>query len=161
MRLASHLGKPPANQHLAIRLNRDAVDDVVRPSTGIEGGIQRAIGVEPGNTVARNAIHLGEFPADQHLAIGLQGQLPRHAIGACPWIEGGIQRAIGVEPGNAVARNAIHLGKRPPDQHLAIGLQGQVPRRAIGACSWIEGGIQRAISVEPGNAVARNAPPPR
>ena len=62
-------GETAAEQNLAVGLHRDARDKTVR--TGIKARIQRAIGVQPRDVIARLAEHRAELTPDDDLAIGL------------------------------------------------------------------------------------------
>src|SRR5436190_1255060 len=68
---------------------------VVRPRAGIEGCIQRAVGVESGDVVAYRAVVGGEVPTDNHLPVRLKDHGHDIPVGTCTEVEGGIQRAIG------------------------------------------------------------------
>ena len=41
-----------ARQNLAVRLHRDCIDSIIR--VRVEGGVERAVRVQPGNVVARD-----------------------------------------------------------------------------------------------------------
>ena len=91
--------------------------------------------MEPGEAVARSgrgrAVGLegGEGATEQHLAIRLHRQAKDAA--ARIGIEVHVQRAVGIKPGDAVARHSEHGGKGTPDQHLAIRLHGYARYGAV------------------------------
>src|SRR5438105_634043 len=58
-------GKSPANEDAAIRLQRYRGHAFVRSGARVEGRVQRAIGVETGNTAAAGVTRLGEKTGDQ------------------------------------------------------------------------------------------------
>ena len=60
-----------ADEYVAIRLQRDRVNNIVRSCARIETAVQVAIGVEPRNPVPVRAVDAGERTSDQHFAIRL------------------------------------------------------------------------------------------
>src|SRR5678816_3154496 len=90
-----------ADEHVAIRLQRDRTNKPVRSSTWIETAVQTAIGIEAGNVVAIRAIDTGERTADENLAIRLQHDRINSAICSCAWIESAVPDSIGIKPGEA------------------------------------------------------------
>jgi hypothetical protein len=91
-----------ADQDLAIRLDDQGGDDTVHVRAGIEGHIERAVGVDPANPatscVAKPAAEHREVAADHDLAVRLYGNGPNPEIRA--WIEG-VERGLCL--GDAVA----------------------------------------------------------
>ena len=144
-------GEKPPGQYLAIGLHGQTENHVVGACARVEAGIQRAIQVQPCNAVSGCAIDAGEFPSNQHLAIGLHGQAIHTAIGAIAGVEAGVQRTIGVQPRHAVAGRAVDVGKKPCHQHLAIGLQRQTVDLPVGTGAGMKAGISRAVGVQPNN----------
>jgi len=61
-----------ADQHLAIRLQRNRTNSPVCSSARIETVVQAAVRIEPGHSAAVRAIHSQEIAADEHPAIRLQ-----------------------------------------------------------------------------------------
>ena len=72
----------PANDHLAIRLNRQGTDErdpvgivrdhVADARSGIESRIQRTVRIESGNTAASHAVVARKFSANDDPAVGLE-----------------------------------------------------------------------------------------
>ena len=93
------LAEIPAQQDLAVGLDRDTPDDAVHPA--FEGGIQAAVGVDPGKAAAVFAAHPVEVAADDDLAVALGrqgidhagpaghgGDVGKVAIDGCRWHSG-------------------------------------------------------------------------
>ena len=78
-------------------------DDVA----GVECRVQRTVTVQAGDMIGRGVVIGGELAADQYLAIGLRQDAPDHAVRAHAGHKGGVQRAVGVHAGHAVALNAV------------------------------------------------------
>jgi hypothetical protein len=148
------------DEDLPVRMLGQGEHDVVR--VGIVAGVQRPVGVEPGQAVARGAAHAREVAARHDAAVGLQQQgvdlrgQPAADVG----IESRVDRAVRVETGEAVARDrsgAVGLQGREiaADKDLAVRLQDQRPHRAVG--TGIKRRVERAVRVDAGEVVARGA----
>ena len=72
-----------AHQNLAVRLQRDGVDNIVR--VRVEGGVERAVRVQSGDKVARDrrsavGREACKIAADKNLAIRLDDGNPNYAV---------------------------------------------------------------------------------
>ncbi len=56
------------------------INSVKRPGAGVKAGIQRAVGIEPGNAAPADGTHFGEEPADQEFGVGLDSDGKNIAI---------------------------------------------------------------------------------
>ena len=145
------------DQHLAVGLDRQGVDRVVCPGAGVKAGVQRAVTVQPRDAVAACAVDRGEVAPDERLAVGLDRHGIHQDIRPGAGVKAGVQRAIGVQPRDAIAPRAVDCGKVTPDQDLAVGLDRYSPYPAIRPSAGIKAGVQRAVTVQPGDAVAPRA----
>jgi hypothetical protein len=131
--------KITACQDLAVRLDGDRKNQGVRVRLRIKRIGQASGSIEPGYAIARLAADAGESAPQQDLAI------PLHRDGVdgvvCVRIERGVEGAIRVESGDAIAgdrRPAVGRKRREisTDKNLAIGLGDDDPNRAVRI--WIE-----------------------
>jgi hypothetical protein len=117
------------------------------------GGVRSAIGIHPGDTNARRAVEAGEISSYDDLAIRLDGDPVYRIIKASADIggEGGVQSAIGVQPGDTIARRAVDGGENPSHEDLAIGLDGDRLSNRIETTAYIggEGGVWAAWTGSP------------
>ena len=72
-----------ARQNLAVRLHRDGIDNIVR--VRVEGGVERAVRVQPGNVVARDrrstvGRERCKIAADKDLAVRLHDDDANRAV---------------------------------------------------------------------------------
>ena len=155
---ATHGSEATADQNFSVSLHGNFIDAAVRASAGSEAGVQRAVGVEPGDAAARHAADRGELAADQNFSIRLHGQTVNVAVGQR--IEGvrRFHRAVGIEPGEAIAGRAVDGSELSPNQNFSVGLQAEGVNDAVrtgagrGECC-----VHRAIRVEPGNPPSRQS----
>ena len=127
----------------------------------IEDRVERAVGMQPADAVARRragaaATERREGAADQDLPVGLHRQGLDGTVRA--GIEARVERAVGVEPPDPVARRragaaAAERREVAADQDLPVGLHRQGVDDGVGA--RVEGGVERAVGVEPPDVVAR------
>ena len=118
---AVHRGKNPANDHAIIRLHEHGINGVV--GRGGERRIGQSLAVESDDVARRAAVHRREITADKDFAIRLQRDAAHAAVRPTGGIEARIQRTVGVEPGNAVAKLTVNQSEFPANQPLAIGLR--------------------------------------
>ena len=134
-------GEVAADDHFAIRLQRDRMNHPVRTWARIETAVPAAIGIEPG--VAPN----------EDLAIRLQRE--RKACGGR--IEAAVQTAIGIETAQPVPVRAVDGGDKTGDEHLPIRLQRDRRNTPVRSCPGIETVVQTPVHIEPGNPAAVRA----
>src|SRR5947209_19273352 len=118
-------GEVAAEDHVAIRLQRQGKNTAVRACAGIESGIQTSVDIESSNAVAICVIERGKITTDEHLAIWLDDDgsdwgIRIIAAGSRPRIEAGVPTPVSVQPGDLVAAQAIVAGEIARDYHLAI-----------------------------------------
>ncbi len=143
------LGEGAASEDAAIVLDEQGINRAIGAQARIEGGIQRTVGVKPGNMGAQQAAGGGKVPADNHLAVGLGRDSPDSAIqGEVRGVEGQVHVAGTIEPGDAVARVVVDRGELPANNDAAIGAKGERPDRVIRAHTRIEGEINATRNVE-------------
>src|SRR5438552_15373381 len=63
----------PTDEHLAVRLESDSINNVVGGCARIETEVKTPISVDSGDAVASGAIENGESAPDEHLAVRLKG----------------------------------------------------------------------------------------
>src|SRR5262249_8703826 len=115
--------KLATDEQLAIRLERDGVYRAVRPGAWIKREVQASIhAVEPGNSVADDAVDVQEPATDKHLAVQLQNETKHSAIRPSARIKPIVQSSIGVESRDMVSADAVDGGKTAADEDPAIVL---------------------------------------
>ena len=123
----------------SVRQDHDGIDRTVRAFTDDEGAVHRPIRVEPHQAVDRHAVERGEIPADEHLAIGQNGNAPKRAVWTGPHVEGGVDRAVRIhadhgdpERGVLQERHAsqTRVGEAADGEDLAVGLARHVGNAA-------------------------------
>ena len=145
-----------ADQHLAVGLESHGPNRGVRAGAGIEGVIERAIREQAGHAVAAGAIPGGEGAGEQDFAVQLDGHVVNNIIRAHRGAEGVIEKTVLIQPGDPAARRSVHLGKRAPEDHFSIRLEGERLDwivRAISAGHEI--GVEGAVRLQAGDAIAR------
>ena len=67
---AVKVGEVATHHHASIALDCQRADCIARPAqhVDVEARIRRTIHVQPGDAAHRNVVHVGERPADEHLA---------------------------------------------------------------------------------------------
>ena len=95
---------------------------------GSKVSVERAVGIQAGNIVARHAQNAGEAAADESLAVGLNraGENPvartwPQMLRLSVWSS----RAVRFQPGDVIARlsaNAVRSAESAADQDLAVRL---------------------------------------
>ena len=136
-----------SNHDSSIRVQPDGVylrvdDQCLHPCARIKGGIERAIGLQSRNATAANPIKLAKESSDHDSAIRLNDHGVDIVIGACSGIECRVHRAIGIQPRDSVARDAIELGKRSCNDNSAIRLARNCSDRIIRTRTGIETRIE-------------------
>ena len=153
---AGHRGEIPADDDLAVGLDRDGIDISVRSHAGIERRIHHPVGAEARDEVPRLAADGGEQPADQHAPIGLQRERVGRIVRATARIERGVQRAIRIQPRDARAVGAVDHREQAGHEHLAVRLQRQRPHGTVDPALRVERRIEIAIHINAGDPVARD-----
>ena len=69
------------------------------------------ITVKAGHIRTQHPINREEVAANEDVAIRLQRDRTNKPVRSCSWIKTVVQRAIGIEPGNAVAVRAVDGGE--------------------------------------------------
>jgi len=143
-------------------LEGNGINRVICSSSGIKTDVERTVGIKPGNTILRSVLDAGEETANQDAPIALNCQRANGTVGANARIaKAGIQRTIGIEPGNMVARLAVNRAEIPANDYFAIRLNGDGPNRPVqtaGARRHLESQIYRPVVIElrqvaPGRAI--------
>ena len=149
-----------AGEHLAVSFEREAPDDVVRAR--IERDVDRSVGIDPADLAAWRgacaAAQAGEVAADQDLPVRLKRD--RIDVDARAGIEGRVERAVRVEPADAVARRRPGAAAEPDedaaDEDLAVRLHDDGMHVAVR--SGIEERVDRAVGVQAPDITARCRP---
>ena len=141
--------KAAAHENFPVRTGkcfRERIDRIVRAGTGVKQTVQRAVLVQPRNMVIDHAVAVGEKSAEHHAAVRLHHHRAHRRVRAHR--RGGqreacIQRAVGVQARDALARHAVGLREIAADHELVvIGLQRQRKHRAVEAR---RGAVSRVI----------------
>src|SRR5439155_9857557 len=115
------VGEGAANQDAAIGLDENRAHGGIRTRAGIEGGVERTIGIDTGDTGLGESIDAGEVTADKHLAIGLSGQGIDNAVEAnAEIVKSAAEGAVGVQESNAGPAPAIESGEGTADGDAAV-----------------------------------------
>ncbi len=154
---AVHLIEATGDNNLAVILYGKGADFVVRAGTRIKACVQTAVGIEPRDVTARDAVYLSENSSDHDLAVGLNSNGVNALIRATAGIEAHIDAAIGIKPGDEISRHAIDLSKPAADDHLAVGLRRDREDPAIGAAPRIKGHVHAPIDIQSGDPAACDA----
>ena len=80
----------------------------------------KVIPVQPSDTETPPHVHPGEISAYEYHAIILDFDIIYVIVGSHTAVESGIQRTIGVEPGDITTDYAIDGCERTADEHFAI-----------------------------------------
>ena len=163
-----------ADHDIAVRSERDGDD--VAAKVGVELRVEGAVGIEPGEAVAGGGVFVAgrlerrKRAAENDLAVALHGERGHGVVGIR--IEFGIDGAVGVEAGDAIARRhdagagRLQGGEATRDHDLAIADGGARGAREIRGLELrnegeddavgvrVVGGVERAIGVEAGHVVA-------
>ena len=144
----------PANDDLAVRLQRQGDNRFVRPGAGVKRGVERAVGVQARHAHAGDAVNARELSADDDHAVGLKRENLNRGAQSAAGVKRGVQRAVDIESRNVTARRAVDGEELPADENFAVRLEGQGDHQIIHA--WVEGGVQRSVRVQTHNGVARH-----
>jgi hypothetical protein len=158
-RLTVDLGEVPAEQEVAVGLEGEGVDGVVRSRADGVGRVEVGIGQQTDQVRLVDALIVGKVAADQDAAVGLDGDGADGVVETGPGIEGEVQCAVGVESSQAVAGDAIDQGEGAADEDLAVGLHGHGLDRVVQS-DWLKGaidlaGLQESNHVHAGGVVHR------
>ena len=162
---AAHAREVAADEQFAIAGQGQGAHGAVDCGGRDEARVQRAAGQEEaGHLATRGAVEAAEvaghieIPAGGHRDGGLVHQHRTH-LGVGPGEavhEPGVQGAVSVQPGDAAAGHAIDTRERTDQQHLAVTLHGHCVHRVVGARQAVlEGDVQGAVGVQPGDAAAQ------
>ncbi len=94
------LAEGTAQENITIRPGQDRVHGVIRARLRCEARVQRAVGVQPGDSGARHAVERGEKPGDQEFPVRQADQVQHPVIGTEAHVERVVQGAVGVQPGH-------------------------------------------------------------
>src|ERR1019366_3957302 len=108
--------------------------------------------------VARYPAASGKLATQQNPIVRLQGDGIDRAVGPDSSVEGRVERAVGVEPDNAVLNRAIEVGEEPAHEDAAVELKREGADGIAGAgAGIIETEVRGTVSIEPGDMVVRHA----
>ena len=153
-------GEVADGDDLLVGLEDEGVDGVVE--AGIEGecGVGRAVGIEADDAIRDVAVDAGEGSRDEDFLVGgldCEGvDIAAGDAGADFGGEGGVERAVGVEPCEAELVDSADVAEGASDHNLVVGLDGEVVDRA-GDERGRERGIERAVLKKAGDAGDRGA----
>ena len=118
---------------------------------GVEGGVEAAVNIKPRDAIALDAVVGRHQTADDNPATAVPGrardagQALVNAIGdAGLRVEGRIERAVGIEPGDVVAVGAIVAGEIAANDGLIIRLQHHRVHQRIGSGR----GVHRRLAIQ-------------
>jgi Domain of unknown function (DUF5122) beta-propeller/Tetratricopeptide repeat len=138
-------------------VDSDGTDEsIAARNRGAEPVVERASRVHPGQLALRDAVDLREVASNQDAAVGRLAceRLDGAVEARC---EGRVERSVGVQPCQAVARDAVHEVERPAaDEDLPVGLNqhrvdGPERRRAVVGDRSRERGIDRTVGHQAGD----------
>src|SRR5436309_438367 len=104
------------------------MDNGVCPSARVKARVQAAIAVKPRNAIASRAVVASEPPADEHLAVALQGDGVDPVVCASAGIKGRIESSIAVKPRNPVASRPLVTAEPAANKHLRVTLHRGGPK---------------------------------
>src|SRR6185369_13831857 len=132
-RYAIELGKISAQKDFAIRLHSNRPHRVVRAASRIKAQIEIAVAVEPRDARAIGPVHRAKGSTHQHFTISLRSDGIDTAADAGARIEAGINRAVWLQPADAVEADVVHRRKIAAKDNFQIRLQGHGEHAIIGA----------------------------
>ena len=150
---AADAGENTTDDHLTARVHGDDVDRVVRALAGIKRFVHRAVGVEPGDVIARDGIDEREI-AGQHNAAAIDHERADRRVRTRAGSEGGVHRAIHIQARDEVQAVAIDHGERAADDRLPVALQRDREHDVVRAQAGIKGHVERAVVVQARNVGA-------
>src|SRR5208282_4894035 len=111
-----------AHEDPAVRLDDQRIDEgrSAKADARREIGVERAVGVKPGNASADLAGQILKVSADKNFAVGLNGEAINDVIRAR--IEIRIERAVGVEAPDEIARLTGEICEGTTDKDFAVRL---------------------------------------
>ena len=151
-------GKGATGDDFTVALKGEAEDGGV--GAGVVSGVEGAVGVEAGDVIANRGADRAEGAADDDLAVSLDddgGDLRSEAAGDVG-VKRGVERAVGIEPSEAVARGGsgrvvgLKRGEETADKDLAVGLERDGGDLVVGVGVEVE--IEGTVGVETGDVVA-------
>ena len=121
----------PANEHLAIRLQRHRPHRSVRADPAQKAQVHAPVRIQLGHAAAQIAVHQNEIPRDVRRAV-IQGHHRIHrAIRPERRIKRQVHGPVRIQPRHPRPRQAGHVGETAADRHLAIALDKHRMHRAI------------------------------
>ena len=154
----AHRGEIADDDHAPAGLHRQAAHPRVGSRVRIVGidetsGIQGTVRAQTRHPVLVDAIVGGEITADVNVgARGINHDRPDRPVGPLPGVERVVDRAVGIQPGDAIAGGAVERGEITRDDDFVVRLNGHGQHRIVRTGTGIEGGVQRTIRVQPRNA---------
>ena len=109
-----------------------------RPDTGIKREVDRAVAKDTRHTTSGQAVIADKSPADDDLAIGLNGDRVHVTIRAVSGIESQVNRSVAVKTSQIEALDQINLGELPANNDATIFLQGERQWRVVDASAESE-----------------------
>ena len=152
-----HMAEGTTDQDLAVRLDGHGVNRVVRAVHRLEGWVDGAVGQQPGQTASAEFAEIFKPAADEDGAVGLHGHGVDRAVEFLLHHKRAVQLAVLGQAGDVFAIDVGHGGELAADQHLAVNLRDDIAHRGVGPGAGIEGGIDRAVIIDPGDRVAHRA----
>ena len=151
-------GKGATGDDFTVALEREAKDGGV--GAGVVSGVEGAVGVEAGDVIANRGADRAEGAADDDLAVGLDddGRDLRGEAAGDVGVKRGVEGAVGIEPGEAVARGGsgrvvgLEGRKKTADEDLPVRLERDGGDLVVGVGVEIE--IEGTVGVETGDVVA-------
>jgi len=152
--LPAHV-KATANENLAAAgwLQRQRMNRTVEGGAGIETGVQGTVRIEPGDIITQGALTWVKSPPINTLPSGCTAT----ARTGCPHRvrareEGGVEGAVGIQPGDVVAIRAGVRREVAANDELAGG-QGNGTDGIIGAVVGVETFVVQAVRINQRNAI--------
>src|SRR5205085_10895953 len=113
----------------------DRVHVTIRPISGIDGRINRAVNVKTSEIEALDQIDLGELPTHDDAAIFLQGEGQRRVVDASAESECRVNGAVGIQSRDAITGEAAEHCETAGDNDATVWLQDSGKNIAIGTDS--------------------------
>ena len=147
-RIAIEGSEVPDDEHMAVAFHRHGPDRGQRAQPDAKAGVHRAVRVQAGDVIARRAVDGKELAADDDLAVRSDGDAMDHAIRAESGVEGGVERAIRIEPGQTRDEEAAVAREIARDQNLSVRLHGHGAHRRVRTRAEEESQVPRAIGIQ-------------
>ena len=124
-------GEVAGHHHSAIGLQGDGLHRVVHhvtevhPRTGIKGGVQRAVRVDPGHAVAAEAVVGAKTAAEENPPVGLKRNGVDVIVRARAGVERRVNLAVVEQPRDAVAGGGVHRREVACEDRALVRLDHQ------------------------------------